>query len=305
MERARISKILEGDVLEKLNEIEDRVHLTYLDPPYNQGKNYRFFNDNQSSRSYWRWIKNILSKVHNLTDDGGCIYFMQREKNTEDVLSVLRKTHWTFQNLIIWKKRTSAVPCSGRYGKQYQIIAFATKGEKPRVFNRLRADYPLRPEYKFSREDGIFVTDVWDDIKELTSGFFAGDEAIRDKEGKRLHEQQSPVALLLRIILSSTSIGDTVLDPLAGTGASLVVAKQLNRNYIGIEIDPEYVKTIKQRLISIKDADDIHQYYDYYRYTPNLGDIWKPLVKQTKLLEEQESDSPESQSTEPEQERVT
>lgn len=68
------------------------------------------------------------------------------------VLRALRKTGWTFQNLIIWVKRTSAVPNAHRYGKQYQVIAFATKGEKPRVFHRLRADVPLRPEYKQPRE---------------------------------------------------------------------------------------------------------------------------------------------------------
>jgi len=284
MEKPQISKVVQGDTLEKLDELDDIIHLTFLDPPYNQGKNYRFFDDKQPSQSYWRWIKNILLKIYKITDNGGCIYFMQREKNTEEVLRVLRKTGWTFQNLIIWKKRTSAVPSSIRYGKQFQIIAFATKGERPRVFNKLRVDYPLRPEYKYSRENGIYVTDVWDDIKELTSGYFAGDEAIRDKEGKRLHEQQSPVALLLRIILSSTCVGDTVLDPLAGTGPALVVAKQLKRNYIGIEIDPEYVEAIKQRLSSTKASDNISQYYNYHRYTENLGEIWQPSVKQ-KLLE--------------------
>src|SRR3989338_3229794 len=99
---------------------------------------------------------------------GGAIYFMQREKNTEYVL----------QNLIIWKKKTSAVPCSNKFGKHYQIIAFATKGKNPRVFNRLRINPPLPPAYKYEREDGMYVTDVWDDIRELTSGYFAGDEEI-------------------------------------------------------------------------------------------------------------------------------
>ena len=113
---------------------------------------------------------------------------------------------------------------SEKFGKQYQILAFATKGPKPRTFNKLRIDYPLLAEYKYEREKGLFVTDVWDDIKELTSGCFAGEEALRDRDGKRLHEQQSPVALLLRIILSSTNVEDTVLDPMAGTGPTLVSA---------------------------------------------------------------------------------
>ncbi len=147
-------------------------------------------------------MQTVCARVRELTAEGGAIYFMQREKNTEAVLKCLRETGWTLQNLIIWTKRTSAVPNTIRFGKQYQIIAFATKGKRPRVFNRLRIDLPLRPEHRYSREDGVFVTDVWDDIRELTSGYFAGDEALRDNNGERIHKQQSPVALLLRIILS-------------------------------------------------------------------------------------------------------
>ena len=66
------------------------------------------------------------------------IYFMQREKNTENVLLCLREAGWTLQNLIIWKKKTCAVPQDYRYGKHYQVVAFATKGKSPRVFNKLR-----------------------------------------------------------------------------------------------------------------------------------------------------------------------
>jgi DNA modification methylase len=146
------------------------------------------------------------------------------------------------------------------------------------VFHKLRVDLPLLPEYKYERSNGVYLTDVWDDIRELTSGYFAGDEAIRDSKGNRVHTQQSPVALLLRIILSSTLPGDTVLDPFVGTGTTLVVAQQLERNSIGIEIDPEYIRTIEMRLKSLRLADSVLQYYDYYRFTPNLREIW-PVEK--------------------------
>jgi len=270
------SRVLEGDCLTHLNDssISD-IHLTFLDPPYRQGKDYRFFDDNQPEGKYWGWLKEILSKVYDVTVEGGAIYFMHREKNAEKVLRVLRETNWTFQNLIIWKKKTSAVPSNIRFSKHYQIIAFATKNGKPRIFNRLRIDYPLSPEHKYPRKNGIYVTDVWDDIRELTSGYFAGDEAIRNDKGDRVHTQQSPVALLLRIILSSSKHGDTVLDPLAGSGTTLVVANQLGRNSIGIEIDPEHVKIIKWRLKSLRPSDDISKHYAYYRFTPNLEEKWQ------------------------------
>jgi len=281
-------RVLEGDCLQYLGNgsITD-VSVTFLDPPYRQGKDYRFFDDNQPASKYWGWLKEILHKVYDATVDGGAVYFMQREKNAEQLLRVLRKTGWKVHNLIIWKKKTSAVPVHSRYSKQYQIIAYAIKGERPRVFNKLRIDLPPLPEHKYERENGVYLTDVWDDIRELTSGYFAGDEAIRDKTGNRIHEQQSPVALLLRIILSSTMPGDLVLDPLAGTGTTVVVANQLERNSIGIEIDPENVKTINNRLRSLRPSDSVSQYYDYYRFTTGLKEIWplkKVVTEQKELL---------------------
>jgi len=272
-------RVLQGDCIQYLNEGSiANVHLTFLDPPYRQGKDYRFFDDSQPASKYWGWLKEILHKVYEATLDGGAIYFMQREKNAEQVLRVLRKTGWRFQNLIVWKKKTSAVPIHFAFSKQYQIIAYATKGDRPRVFNKLRINPPPLPEHRYEHENGVYLTDVWDDIRELTSGYFAGDEAIRDAQGNRIHVQQSPVALLLRIILSSVLPGDTVFDPLAGTGTTLVVADQLKRNSIGIEIDPNYVEIIRKRLNCPRSSDSVSQYYDYYRFTPNLKEIW-PLKR--------------------------
>jgi len=282
------SKVLEGDCIKYLNEgAISEICATFFDPPYRQGKDYRFFDDNQLDESYWNWTKEILGKVYDATLDGGAVYFMQREKNAEMVLRVLRETGWKFQNLIIWKKKTSAVPITTRFSKQYQIIAYALKGKNPRVFNKLRIDPPPLPEYKYQHENGVYLTDVWDDIRELTSGFFAGDEAFRDKEKNRVHAQQSPVALLLRIILSSTLPDDLVFDPCAGTGTALVVAKQLKRNSIGIEIDPAHVELIRNRLDALRDSDSVSRYLDYYRFTENLKEIWQPnkvTPEQKKLL---------------------
>jgi len=268
-------EIVKGDCLEWLcSRRQPEVHLTFVDPPFRQGKEYKFFDDNQPEDKYWAWLGEVLSHIRRITVDGGAVYFMHREKNAERVLRLLREGGWAFQSLIIWKKRTSAVPCQHRYSKQYQIIAFATKGEKARVFNKLRIDLPVRPEYKAQRANGVYVTDVWDDIRELTSGYFAGDEAIRTPTDQRAHTQQSPVALLLRIILTSALPGDTVLDPFAGTGTTLVVARQLKRNSIGIEIDPDYAKIVQMRVKCPRASDSVMRYYQYYRYTEHLNTAW-------------------------------
>lgn len=269
-------KILTGNCLEILRSksFSELVDLTFLDPPFNQNKDYSFHDDNLSMEEYWGMMKDVCRETINVTSNGGAIYFMQREKNAEDVLRCLRETGWTLQNLIIWKKKTSAVPVTSKFGKQYQILAYATKGEKARVFNRLRISPPLPANYKVQRENGIYVTDVWDDIRELTSGYFAGDEAIRDKGGERFHKQQSPIALLLRIILSSSQVGDVVFDPFAGTGTTLVTANQVKRHSIGVEIDPKNAKMINKRLEDIRDPDNVEKYYQEYICTENLPKIW-------------------------------
>jgi len=267
--------------LSKTRKKDLKIDITFLDPPFNQGKEYRIHDDDIPEEKYWTFMKRVCKLIYNRTSDGGSIYFMQREKNTSHVMEVLEDTGWTYQNLIIWKKKTSAVPQNNRFGLHYQIIVFATKGDKPRVFNKLRINPPRLVTEKYDRPNGMYVTDVWDDIRELTSGYFAGDEALRQENGERFHNQQSPIALLLRIVLSSSNIGDLVFDPFAGTGTTLIVAKQLSRRYIGVEIDPSNVKEIKKRLSSLRESDNIEKYRKDYIFTENLNQIWNSRITQS------------------------
>ena len=247
--------------------------LVFLDPPFNQGKEYRHFDDDAEPAQYWTWMSNICKRAYDLSSDGASIYFMQREKNARETIEALECAGWTFQNLIVWKKKTSAVPSTCRFSKSYQIIAFGSKGRVPRTFNQLRIDPPLLKGYK-PRDRGILLTDVWDDIRELTSGYFAGKEVLRDSNGDRIHKQQSPLALLLRIVLVSTLPNDLILDPFAGTGTTLVVARQLQRESVGIDVDPFNVDQIISRLREYQPADLIDKFKPLYRHTEGLERIW-------------------------------
>lgn len=272
--------IIQGDceeILEK--DLSKKFDLTFLDPPFNQNKEYLSHNDNMQPSSYWDWMKRVCTLIFNRTSTGGAIYFMQREKNTQFVLETLQSSGWTFQNLIIWNKKTSAVPSTKRFGKHYQIIAFATKGDTPRVFHKLRIDPPLLVTEKYRRPNGRYVTDVWGDIRELTSGYFAGNEPLRFENKVRVHKQQSPLALLIRILLSSSNVGDMILDPFAGTGTTLVVAKQLQRESLGIEIDTTNYTIIKNRLTQERKSDIILKYRTDYTFTEILDDVW-PIMRE-------------------------
>lgn len=87
-------EIIQGDCTKELEKLKATIDLTFLDPPFNQGKEYSEHNDNLPDEVYWEWMQEVCSKVYNLTSHGGAIYFMQREKNTEQVLSCLRKPGW-------------------------------------------------------------------------------------------------------------------------------------------------------------------------------------------------------------------
>ncbi len=285
------SQVFCGNAVEVLKSQDlAELDLSFLDPPFNQQKDYALHDDNMPEEDYWAMMCDVCKSIFDLTKDGGSIYFMQREKNAHWVIQTLLNAGWTFQNMLIWKKSTSAVPVKGRYGKSYQIIVYATKGQRPRRFNRLRIDPPLPSTYKHKRENGIYVTDVWDDIREMTSGYFAGDEAIRNDDGSRFHKQQAPIALLLRIILTSTEVGDTVLDPFSGTGTTAVVAQQVQRNSVSIELDPQNVTCIETRLASIRPADSVDRYYRSYLCTDNLSSIWGPRSSECSKAVESETE---------------
>ena len=261
------------DWLRKRSLREQCFDLIFLDPPFNQGKEYRHYDDDSDPAQYWAWMAKICELAYNHASDGASIYFMQREKNASETIAAVESAGWTFQNLIVWKKKTSAIPSTCRYSKSYQIIVFASKGRVPRTFNQLRIDPPLLKGYR-PRDRGMLLTDLWDDIRELTSGYFAGKEVLRDSRGERIHKQQSPIALLLRIVLVSSLPTDLVFDPFAGTGTSLVVARQLQRESIGIEVDPFNVELIEERLRENYSADLIEKFKPLYQHTEDLDRIW-------------------------------
>ncbi|MDR1382975.1 MAG: site-specific DNA-methyltransferase [Planctomycetaceae bacterium] len=62
--------------------------MAFLDLPFNQQKDYSLHDDNMPEKKYWAMMKDVCQAVYDITGDGGCVYFMQREKNKETTIFV-------------------------------------------------------------------------------------------------------------------------------------------------------------------------------------------------------------------------
>ena len=82
-----------------------------------------------------------------------------------------------------------------------------------------------------------------------------GAERLKGEDGQKTHPTQKPEALLMRILLSASKMGDVVLDPFFGTGTTGAVAKRLRRNFVGMERDPVYAKAAQARVDAVAPLD--------------------------------------------------
>jgi len=91
-----------------------------------------------------------------------------------------------------------------------------------------------------------------DDLQMRSDWFLpicTGKERLKE-DGKKAHPTQKPEALLYRVLLATTEPGDTVLDPFFGTGTTGAMARKLQRHFIGIELEPKYIRVARKRLAS-------------------------------------------------------
>ena len=78
-----ICDIIQGNCVDFLRGYEGRsIDLSFLDPPFNQAKEYRNHNDKMETEAYWNWMQEVCELIFKKSSEGASIYFMQREKNT-------------------------------------------------------------------------------------------------------------------------------------------------------------------------------------------------------------------------------
>jgi site-specific DNA-methyltransferase (adenine-specific) len=90
---------------------------------------------------------------------------------------------------------------------------------------------------------------IWTNVnKKTVNKYTVIQQGFISAEKTRYHPTQKPVQLLSRIIQDYTNPGDTILDPFMGSGTTGVACVQTGRNFIGIEIDPDYYKIAEKRI---------------------------------------------------------
>src|SRR3546814_979420 len=83
----------------------------------------------------------------------------------------------------------------------------------------------------------------------------SGGELLKNGKGEKAHPTQKPEALLHRVIMAATRLGEIVLDPFFGSGTTGAVARKLGRHYIGLERDADYIAVAKKRIAQVKDRN--------------------------------------------------
>lgn len=154
---------------------------------------------------------------------------------------------WYFKDLISWKKQRGIGMRRGWLYAREEIMWFV-KNNKEFIWNN-DASYSLeltnRKDLGFNGKPrkSLYkrISNIWTDITEVCQ---LRKEAVN-------HPAQKPLKAIERIIKAHTKERDTILDCFAGSGTTLVAAKSLNRNFVGIEISSEYCKIAEERLANV------------------------------------------------------
>ena len=266
----KINEVYLVDNLDLLTEIEPKfIDLIYIDPPFYSGVDYKEFSDVWSSLDqYLEFMSVRIQEMHRILKETGSFYIHCDSSAKFDLKPVCDEIFGRnkFRREIIWNVGSVSGFKSQINGwvRQHDSILYYTKSDDF-TFNRQYIPYKkeyIKKMFRYKDDDGriyrkrrggkqyldekpgTVVGDVWNDI-------FSFQTTTRSSEYTG-YPTQKPEKLLERIILSSSNEGDIVADFFCGSGTTLIVASNLNRNWIGTDINPNAIKLTKQRLVNFQ-----------------------------------------------------
>lgn len=243
-------QILIGDCRDILKTIPSKsVKLVVTSPPYNIGKPYGKYKDKIPLNEWEELIDEVTKEIYRvLTDDGS--FFLNLSPipygKDKEILplpyigyDIVKENKFYLKNMITWHFNNMQ-NCTNRLSGRYENIIWAVKDMKNYIFNLddVRIPYITKNDKRLTGK-GRNPTDVW---------YFNRVNNMTKKKYNLQHPTIYPLPMIERIVKMSSNEGDTILDPFAGSGTTLVAANLLNRNSIGIELDEKYKKEIEFRL---------------------------------------------------------
>jgi len=228
------NQILQGDCIEIMKSLPARsVDLIFADPPYNlqlggdltrpDNSKVNGVEDDwdkfSSFAEYDKFSRAWLLEARRLLKDDGAIWVIGSYHNIFRLGAELQNLGFWILNDIIWRKTNPMPNFRGRrFTNAHETMIWASKSEN----SKYRFNYDAM---KALNEDLQMRSD-W------TIPLCTGGERLKNTDGKKAHPTQKPEALLHRVIMSSTEMGDVILDPFFGTGTTGAVAKKLGRDFI-------------------------------------------------------------------------
>lgn len=253
----KFNRIIQGDALKELKKLPSGVAQAIIaDPPYfNVLEDEAWDTQWKTAADYLAWCEAwVAQSMRVLRDDGLAFIFGQlgkREHAFLHLMSRLSQQH-QFHDLIIWDRAVGYDERRDSLTPQYEMILVLRKSEEVK-FNKdaVRIPYDAatievylrdkRYKDKAARrahlEKGKYATNI------LRVPSLKG--ISKEKCG---HPSQKPLSLINKLIACSTDVGDLVIDPFLGSGTTAASASHLQRKWIGIERDSNYIKIAKKRL---------------------------------------------------------
>jgi DNA modification methylase len=226
-----------GDALGLFKGIPDQsVNLIIADPPYNLGKDYGNDSDSKVFKDYIEFSRGWLKEAHRVLKDDGSIYVFMGVRFISYIYDILeRDLKMELNSWITWYYTQGIGKLKGFSPRHDDILMF-NKSSKF-TFNLDEIKIPQKYYRARNNMRGANPGNVW----EFSHVHYCN-------KNRQNHPTQKPEGLIERMILASSNEGDLVLDPFSGSGTTLRVSQQLNRNSIGFEINEDYVEMTKERL---------------------------------------------------------
>lgn len=252
-------------LLNKMIDNNIKVDLIYIDPPYNTGKKFDDFDDNQSFDEYLNYYYKLYPLYKEVLKDTGS-FFLHVDYRTVHYHKIMLDSIFgqnNFINEIIWCYKSNGRMSEKYFAKKHDTILWYSLSKNYKVnIPKIKIKETSKKRYDKVDENGkkyyIYnslkngtarfcylkeerpLYDYWDDINSLTHG---------ETERKNYnYSTGKPIKLLERIILTCTDVDDIVLDTFGGSGVTAAAAKKNNRNYITGDINPKSIKIINKRL---------------------------------------------------------